>query len=820
MNGTMELECNYNRGDLNALADAVMGGMMVLEYAPDRQYEVRYISDGLYDLLEMEPGNMGASEMEPIDWEDCIHPEDFEKLRESLDNAVHNLCDFNVEFRVRSKEKGYKWLSANVVVRKCEEEYSYYIHCMDISERMQYRQAVAALGIWQAALEDTKRRYEDLLGKKMNLGRHTICCYHLNLTKNSCERVDGRSTWELHQLESETAQGLFENMYPYVQTEMREEFCEKFSRKALLETYSAGIKNVSFEHIFRISLHRNEWVETRVSMAKNPQTSDIEAVVCVMDIQNEKLQRMAMRTIINRRYAFMMILNAVDGNYTIYFKGNKEGRPNIQGRHYSRDSYRYIRHFISERKVEQLRKEISIEHILGCLTEPSSEYSLIVNTREEDGPYATLQLNFSYMDFENKIILFTGTDITEVVRKDQEQNVALKNALAQAQKATEEKSSFMSRLNHDMRTPLNGILGMAELMIEKQEMPDAVRQNIIDIHNSGKFLLSLINTSLDMYKIENNKMVLNMQVCDYNVVIRNILATIHPMAISKNIHVALRYVNTPVRAVVMDELRIQQIFMNLLSNAIKFTQEGGKVELIIQCLSYENGVAHTKITVKDNGVGMSEEFMPKLFAPFEQELNMYSKKNVGTGLGMPIVKQLVEAMGGRIEAQSEQGVGTAIDVYLDFEYVPEQQVQQQVIEENDSILEHKRVLLCEDYPLNLKVAACMLKEKGMQVECAENGVCAVKKFESSPCGYYNMILMDVRMPVMDGLQAADAIRSMDRTDAEAVPIIAMTANTHSQDIRKCKEVGMNDYIAKPLDMKKLYQVLVKNLQQQLCQNVN
>lgn len=127
MNGTMELECNYNRGDLNALADAVMGGIMVLEYAPDRQYEVRYISDGLYDLLEMEPGNMGESEMEPIDWEDCIHPEDFGKIRESLDNAVHNLCDFNVEFRVRSKEKGYKWLSANVVVRKCEEEYSYYI---------------------------------------------------------------------------------------------------------------------------------------------------------------------------------------------------------------------------------------------------------------------------------------------------------------------------------------------------------------------------------------------------------------------------------------------------------------------------------------------------------------------------------------------------------------------------------------------------------------------------------------------------------------------------------------------------------------------
>lgn len=817
MDGTVKYEYHYNRVDLSTFTDAVMGGILVVERDTDGDYHVQYANEGMYRLFGAK--RRCTAEQKLCELERYIYPEDLVRIRELFEEAAKKPQPFHVEFRTRTSMQCYKWFDANVAVRQYGERRIYYIHCLDITERIQCRQAVAAVGIWQAALEETKRKYEDLLDQ-LNRDQNALCCYHLNLTRNSCRCGNSQCSREHERFENSTVESFFAWLYACIKPELQETFQSTFSRQALLRSYAEGDKCVRLEHVYHVSPFRTVWVETKVSMAENPQTKDIEAVLCVTDIQNEKMQRLAMQTIINRRYAFMVILEAQTGSYTVYFRGNKEGQPYVSGMDYDRDCPRYIAHFVQEENAGCLAQEISREALLKTLPESDSEKTMMVRTKALGDTDAVLQFSFSYMDYENRIILFTATDISEAVKKDREQNDALKKALDEARQATIANSSFLSKMNHDMRTPLNGIIGMTELTLKKQDMPEAVRQSLTDIHSSGKFLLNLINTSLDMYKMEHNKMVLHKQVCDYNVVIRNILATVQPMAVCKKIQVGVRYKNTPVRAVIMDELRIQQIFMNLLSNAVKFTPEGGKVELIIQCLSYEKGVAHTKITVRDNGIGMSENFLPKLFTPFEQENNAYTSKNIGTGLGMPIVKQLVEAMGGRISAESRKGLGTTIDVYLDFEYVSEPQVHQEPVRTDESVLQNKRVLLCEDYPLNVKVAVCMLKDKGMLVDCAENGVRAVEKFQASDCGYYDLILMDVRMPVMDGLQAADAIRCMDRPDAKNLPIIAMTANTHTSDIRKCKEVGMNDYIAKPLDLKNLYQVLVRNLRQPLLQEMN
>ncbi|MDD2980231.1 MAG: transporter substrate-binding domain-containing protein [Hespellia sp.] len=369
------------------------------------------------------------------------------------------------------------------------------------------------------------------------------------------------------------------------------------------------------------------------------------------------------------------------------------------------------------------------------------------------------------------------------------------------------KSDFLSRMSHDMRTPMNGIIGLTGLTRELDELPSEAADNLSKIDESAHYLLSLINDTLDMNKIESNKIILNRDAANLGSFVNQMIGVVKASATQKNIKLIAvpgEELNTQVY---LDKVRVQQIFFNLVSNAIKFTPENGTVEVRGECMRLDEKQIKTKLVVKDTGIGIDKDFLPRIFEPFEQENDPTTVSYAGTGLGLAIVKNLVEIMGGTITVESEKGIGSEFTVELTFDLADEEVKPAVKVENFEDCLTGKRVLLCEDHPLNTQIATKLLEKKGMIVEHAENGQIAVDRFSQAKSNYYDVILMDIRMPVMDGITATKTIRSLDRIDAKTVPIVAMTANAFAEDVKKSLDAGMNAHIAKPVEPIMLFHTL-------------
>ena len=369
------------------------------------------------------------------------------------------------------------------------------------------------------------------------------------------------------------------------------------------------------------------------------------------------------------------------------------------------------------------------------------------------------------------------------------------------------KSDFLSRMSHDMRTPMNGIIGLTGLTLELDELPSEVIDNLSKIDESAHYLLSLINDTLDMNKIESNKIVLNREPTNLDTFFNQMFEIANVSAKQKHVELIEVPNKENIPMVYLDKVRVQQIFFNLVSNAIKFTPENGTVEVIGECKLFGESQVKTKLIIKDNGIGMDKEFIPRIFEPFEQENDSTTVNYTGTGLGLAIVKNLVDMMGGSISVESEKGVGSEFTVEIVYDIASEQAKPTVKAEAFEACLSGKRILLCEDHPLNTQIATKLLEKKGMLVEHAENGQVAVDLFRQAEPNYFDVVLMDIRMPIMDGITAAKAIRAIERSDAQTVPIIAMTANAFDEDVRKSLDAGMNSHLAKPIDPTELFQTI-------------
>lgn len=373
------------------------------------------------------------------------------------------------------------------------------------------------------------------------------------------------------------------------------------------------------------------------------------------------------------------------------------------------------------------------------------------------------------------------------------------------QKATSAKQDFLARMSHDMRTPMNAIIGFSDFGKNSTTLVEA-RDYHGKIHIAGQYLLQLINDSLDLNKLESRKYELHKEPYDCTSFIEELNNILVPRAEEKGVSFTIQKENDGPSTLLFDRLRLQQIFVNLINNAIKFTKKGGHVSLSINCCLKEQKEVVVTFIVKDDGIGMSEDFQKeKLFKPFEQEQAL--KEVEGTGLGLSIVKELVEIMDGTIQCESAVNHGTTFTVTIPTEQVETVQKAAGASKGTKVDLTGKRILLCEDHPLNREIVEKLLKRVGIVVENAENGQIGVALFEASKPGYYAGILMDIRMPVMDGLEAARQIRKLDRADAATVPIIALSANAFDEDREASKKAGMNAHLAKPIDTLKLYETL-------------
>ena len=395
-----------------------------------------------------------------------------------------------------------------------------------------------------------------------------------------------------------------------------------------------------------------------------------------------------------------------------------------------------------------------------------------------------------------------------ILRREKEAVYAkqIEKVATEAQHANQAKTRFLFNMSHDIRTPMNAIIGYTQLLENNLDNKKQALDYISKLKSSSTILLSLINYILEMTQIESGKLDLKKEIGDLDDLVKNINVVVEPLIKEKKLHYSY-HLEIKHHHIICDKTKLREIVLNILSNAIKYTPEGGNIELLIQEISFENNKVKYHFIIIDNVIGMKEDFLPHIFEEFAREKTSTESKVPGVGLGLPIVKSLIDMMNGTIQVESKSNKGTKFTVELSF--LTSLQVEN-VNERNTSTLDFsgKHILLVEDNELNAEIGIELLNTFKVIIDLAKNGEECIKILEKMPEGYYDLILMDIQMPIMDGYEATKIIRSFNNKNAQ-IPIIAMTANAFEEDRKHALQLGMNEHLAKPVDIEKLKDVLTK-----------
>ena len=588
--------------------------------------------------------------------------------------------------------------------------------------------------------------------------------------------------------------------------EDRREIADKLNRSKLIIRYQHGQMQTSLVYRRARSGALPLWISMNIHTYMSPETCDLECFTYAYDVSGKMETDEIIGLIAEEEFDFIGLIYAETDELEFVKKSPDITFAKVRERMCYSASCDYIRNsFIDYQERDQYEAAVSVDNIIAGLLAGSGRHVATYRCVDH-GRIFYKQFDYVWMDRLAKIILVVRSDVTATSERNQQQLARIEAAKLEADRANEAKSTFLSSMSHDLRTPLNGVIGFTGLALKETD-PEKKQAYLQKIDSSGKLLLDLVNDTLELSRIESGKAVLEPEAVLPGELIPAVVTALRPSAQLKGIILTETYPPDKTLPVWCDKLKVQKIVLNLLSNAIKYTPEGGSVAVSLSMDAQQD--FGWSLCVEDNGIGMSEEFMERMFEPFAQEKRSESLKTPGTGLGLAIVKRYVDLMGGRINVVSRLHKGTRWVVSLPICEVPAGKAQMPEPETALRSFAGKRVLLCEDNYMNTEIAKMLLKEQGVQVDAAENGALGAEQFAASAVGYYDAVLMDLRMPVMDGNTAARKIRAMSRADAKSVPIIAMTADAFEESVRESQAAGMNGYVTKPVEPEKLFRTLAE-----------
>ena len=862
-----------------------------------------------------------------------IHPDDRKEVAYLFMNHVTRNGTNSLNIRKRTL-KG-NWLWVNVHYSFVEDDGVWYAYCLyfDVT-----------------AIKESEKRaqsmYEGIRNELENISGESLVSMRLNLTKNIVEDCHGHGLYDIDKLRGKTVTEIFKRRiedFPIERDKRR--FKRSFAVDKLLVAYRNGI--TKWADIFFCILPDGQkcFINYNVTLSKNPSTGDVMAFVTERECNNDMVIDAILHKALIEQYD--MITYIVDGKYGVVIGDAKKIQkgsifPKERTGSYTEYIEKRVKPVLTGTDIE-CKKAFALLNLkrIERTLERKSSYEVNIACKI-DGEVFYKRFVFYPVNKEAKFYILLKSDTTELQRAQITRNEQLKVALDNANQANVAKTAFLSSMSHEMRTPMNAIIGLDSIALKEPNLPERTRSHLTKIGDSARHLLSLINDILDMSRIESGRMSLKNEEFSFSKLLEQINIMFGAQCKTKGLTYDCNIIGNVDEYYIGDPVKLKQVLINILGNAVKFTPAPGKITFTIENAAHYENKTTLRFTIKDNGIGMDENYLPKIFEVFSQEDSTSMNAYGGTGLGMPITKNIVEMMNGNISVKSQKHVGSEFTVNVtlrksdkshglekvisakdlnvlvvdddpiacehaklilddlgikaettltgkdalemvklhqarrepynlilidwkmpdldgievtrrirelignesaiiiltaySWEEVMEEALragvdrfmakplfamtvmdeftqaieQKNLLREDEPIdLAGKRILLAEDMFVNAEIIKEILKMQDMEVDHAENGKLVVEMFEKSPPNYYDAVLMDIRMPEMDGLTATEKIRALDRADAKTVPIIALTANAFDEDVQRSLQAGMNAHLTKPVEPEHLYETIAE-----------
>ncbi|MBR4903508.1 MAG: response regulator [Selenomonadaceae bacterium] len=907
------------------------GAALLIKERNDGKYEAVLVSKSFARMLECGTAKVikTLNERSIVAF---IHPDDRLAVRRMLRRRSSEESTKDLTIRQITDKGNIVWCNINFTFIDDYEEHYVYCRFFDVTSVKIYAQRL-------------QMTYMTIGDNFYRANERTLSMFRANLTRNKVEDIQGKDLFGTDSVIRPYSELINLRSMNYPIEEERKLFIETFDAENIKARFQRGENQLSMYLFSRRKDGHYCYVNYRAVFTRHPITNELIIFISEQEAGKEKVEGALLDKILARQFDLVAYL--VNDKYSVVVgDSNIVGKGSIFPATREGDYEKYLRSQVFPVLVgdETAKKNIMDSLRLSAIKENLKTVEpYVVNIACKIGDETFYKrLAFYTIDPRADFFILLKSDTTEIQRKQIEQNEHLKAALNEAKQANVAKTAFLSRMSHEIRTPMNAIIGLDNIALHENDLSETVRGHLEKIGTSARYLLSIINDILDMSRIESGRMSFRNEEFSFTSFVYQINSLIDGQCQDKGLSYECEMRGSIGKYYVGDDTKLEQVLLNILGNAVKFTDAGGKVSLLIECTAQYDGQSNFRFTIKDTGIGMSKDYLPRIFEPFSQEDDTTTSRYGGSGLGLAITKNIVQMMNGSITVESEKGAGTEFVVNLPLKDSSRGEVEENIeinpqditvliiddeelarehaksvlgeigikaetcasgkealeminlrharredynlilvdwlMPEMDGIeltrkireilgtetavivltaydwyevedeaikagvdtfmpkplsannalyefrqafsrkkqifpekklveLEGRTILVAEDMPVNAEIMMMILEMRGMISDHAENGKIAVEKFAASPPGFYDAVLMDIRMPVMDGLEATAAIRELNHPDAKTVPIIAMTANAFDEDVQRSLKAGMNAHLTKPADPEQLYKTL-------------